>query len=120
MVNPMFEGLILVSCPVQERIRRLTVPPRSMDPAEAERRIAAQSAKQIIIQKIREAEADIIHQEFVNRNNSIANGITEATISPARRLPSISTSMKITISPPSMRLVETVPIALLTRSVRSR
>ena len=40
-------------------------------------RIAAQSAKQIIFQKIREAEADIIHQEFVNRNNSIANGIVQ-------------------------------------------
>jgi dephospho-CoA kinase len=42
-VNPMFEGLILVSCPVQERIRRITGPPRCMDRAEAERRIAAQS-----------------------------------------------------------------------------
>ena len=42
VVNPLFEGLILVSCPVQERLRRLTEV-RGMDPAEAERRIAAQS-----------------------------------------------------------------------------
>lgn len=41
-VNPFFEGLILVSCPVEERLRRLTVQ-RGMDRAEAERRIAAQS-----------------------------------------------------------------------------
>ncbi len=41
-VNPMFEGLILVSCPAQERLRRLTEM-RGMDPAEAERRIAAQT-----------------------------------------------------------------------------
>ena len=40
--NPMFEGLILVSCPVHERLRRLTEQ-RGMDRAEAERRIAAQS-----------------------------------------------------------------------------
>ncbi len=41
-VNPLFEGLILVSCPVEERIRRLTEQ-RGMDHDEAERRIAAQS-----------------------------------------------------------------------------
>jgi dephospho-CoA kinase len=42
-VNPMFEGLILVSCAVEERLRRLTGPPRGMDRTEAERRIAAQT-----------------------------------------------------------------------------
>ncbi len=41
-VNPLFEGIILVSCPVQERLRRLTEQ-RGMERAEAERRVAAQS-----------------------------------------------------------------------------
>jgi len=41
-LNPFFQGLILVSCPVEERLRRLTGP-RGMDRNEAERRIAAQS-----------------------------------------------------------------------------
>jgi dephospho-CoA kinase len=41
-VNPMFTGLILVSCPVPERLRRL-VEQRGMDPAEAQSRIAAQT-----------------------------------------------------------------------------
>lgn len=42
VVNPFFEGLILISCPVEERLRRLTAQ-RGMVRAEAERRIAAQS-----------------------------------------------------------------------------
>lgn len=38
-------------------------------------RIAAQTAKQVIIQKIREAEKDIIFNEFIERKGDILNGI---------------------------------------------
>ncbi len=37
-------------------------------------RIAAQSAKQIIIQKIREAESEIIHQEYAGRVDTLVTG----------------------------------------------
>jgi N utilization substance protein A len=37
-------------------------------------RIAAQTAKQVIIQKIREAERDIIHDDYQKRVNTIASG----------------------------------------------
>ncbi len=37
-------------------------------------RIAAQTAKQVIIQKIREAERDIIFEEFTNKIGNIING----------------------------------------------
>jgi N utilization substance protein A len=37
-------------------------------------RIAAQTAKQIIIQKIREAESDIIHQEYSDRVGALVTG----------------------------------------------
>ena len=39
---------------------------------------------------------------------SIANGMTEATIKPARKLPKKSTKTRITINAPSNKLVETV------------
>jgi N utilization substance protein A len=38
-------------------------------------RIAAQTAKQIVIQKVRDAERDIIYQEFQAREGEIASGI---------------------------------------------
>ncbi len=38
-------------------------------------RIAAQTAKQIVIQKVRDAERDIIYQEFQEREGEIASGI---------------------------------------------
>lgn len=38
-------------------------------------RIAAQTAKQIIIQKVRDAEREIIYQEFQDREGDIASGI---------------------------------------------
>ena len=38
-------------------------------------RIAAQTARQIIIQKVRDAERDVIHQEFSQREGEIASGI---------------------------------------------
>ena len=37
-------------------------------------RIAAQTAKQVIIQKIREAERDIIHDDYQKRVGTIASG----------------------------------------------
>jgi len=40
-------------------------------------RIAAQTAKQVIIQKIREAERDVIYNEFQDRIGSITNGIAQ-------------------------------------------
>ncbi|MEC9283963.1 MAG: transcription termination factor NusA [Bdellovibrionota bacterium] len=38
-------------------------------------RIAAQTARQIIIQKVRDAERDVIHEEFSQREGEIASGI---------------------------------------------
>ena len=38
-------------------------------------RIAAQTAKQVIIQKIREAERDIVYHEFEGREGDIVNGV---------------------------------------------
>ncbi|WP_027338739.1 transcription termination factor NusA [Halonatronum saccharophilum] len=40
-------------------------------------RIAAQTAKQVVIQRIREAERDIIFEEFVNREGDILTGIVQ-------------------------------------------
>lgn len=37
-------------------------------------RIAAQTAKQVVVQRIREAERNIIYEEFSNRSNDIING----------------------------------------------
>jgi N utilization substance protein A len=40
-------------------------------------RIAAQTAKQTIIQRIQEAERDLIYEEFANREGEILNGVIE-------------------------------------------
>ncbi len=40
-------------------------------------RIAAQSAKQVIIQRMRDAEQGIIYDEFINRKNEIISGIVQ-------------------------------------------
>ena len=40
-------------------------------------RIAAQSAKQVIIQKMKDAERDAIYSNFVNRKGEIINGIVQ-------------------------------------------
>jgi len=40
-------------------------------------RIIAQVAKQVIIQKVREAERDIIYSEFIDRRGEIINGIVQ-------------------------------------------
>lgn len=40
-------------------------------------RIAAQTAKQVIIQRIREAERDILYEEFKSKEGQIVNGIVQ-------------------------------------------
>lgn len=40
-------------------------------------RIAAQSAKQVIVQRIREAEREIIYNEFIEHERDILTGIVE-------------------------------------------
>ena len=40
-------------------------------------RIAAQTAKQVVVQRIREAERGIIYDDFVNRQSEIATGIVQ-------------------------------------------
>ena len=65
-------------------------------------RIAAQTAKQVVVQRIREAERGIIYDEFVNREGDIVTGIvqrqemkniyidlgkTEAVLAPAEQIP---------------------------------
>lgn len=42
-------------------------------------RIAAQAAKQVVIQKVREAERDKIYEEFSNRENEVVTGIIQNT-----------------------------------------
>ena len=40
-------------------------------------RIAAQTAKQVVVQRIREAERDLIYDEFTNREGDIVTGIIQ-------------------------------------------
>ena len=40
-------------------------------------RIAAQSAKQVIIQKLKAAERNVVYQNFINRKGEIINGIAQ-------------------------------------------
>lgn len=40
-------------------------------------RIAAQTAKQVVIQRIREAERDLIYEEFVQRQDDIITGVVQ-------------------------------------------
>lgn len=65
-------------------------------------RIAAQTAKQVVVQRIREAERNAIYEEYVNREGDIVTGIiqrvdqknvyislgrTEAILTPAEQMP---------------------------------
>ena len=65
-------------------------------------RIAAQTAKQVVVQRIREAERGIIYDEFMSRESDIMNGLvqrvengnvfidlgkTEAVLTPAEQIP---------------------------------
>ncbi len=38
-------------------------------------RIAAQTAKQVVVQRIREAEREVIYEEFINRESEIVTGV---------------------------------------------
>lgn len=49
---------------------------RRIDTSELSR-ISAQTAKQVIIQKIRDAERDAIYEEFTSRNGTIINGTVQ-------------------------------------------
>lgn len=40
-------------------------------------RIAAQTAKQVVVQRIREAERCIIYEEFINKEDEIVNGLVQ-------------------------------------------
>ena len=42
-------------------------------------RIAAQTAKQVVIQRIREAERSIVYNEYANREGDVVNGIIQRT-----------------------------------------
>lgn len=65
-------------------------------------RIAAQTAKQVVVQRIREAERNMIYEEFANRDGDIVTGIvqrveqknvfielgkTEAILTPSEQMP---------------------------------
>jgi len=65
-------------------------------------RIAAQTAKQVVVQRIREAERNIIYEEFANREGDIITGViqrveqknvfielgkTEAVLTPSEQMP---------------------------------
>ena len=43
-------------------------------------RIAAQSAKQVIVQKMKDAEKDAVYSSFINRKGEIINGIVQRVI----------------------------------------
>ncbi len=79
-----------------EDIVEIEVTPRSFG------RIAAQTAKQVVMQRIREAERSLIFEEFLNKENDIVTGIiqrydkrnviidlgkTEAILPPAEQTP---------------------------------
>ncbi|MBO8137052.1 MAG: transcription termination/antitermination protein NusA [Desulfotomaculum sp.] len=65
-------------------------------------RIAAQTAKQVVVQRIREAERNVIYEDFINREGDIITGIiqrieqrtvyielgkTEAVLAPSEQMP---------------------------------
>lgn len=81
---------------VKEVVKKVEEPEQQMTPAEAKKykknakagdiikidvtpleygRIAAQSAKQVIIQRIQEAERDIMYDTFKNRENELINAL---------------------------------------------
>jgi N utilization substance protein A len=54
-----------------EHLVEIEVTPRNFG------RIAAQTAKQVVIQRIREAERDLIYEEFSNREDDIISGLVQ-------------------------------------------
>lgn len=84
----------------KEVVERVTNPPTEISLAEARKiqagaqlgdlvevevtpdnfgRIAAQTAKQVVVQRIREAERDILYQEFADRLGEVVTGIVQRT-----------------------------------------
>ncbi len=51
-------------------------PLKELDPTEFGR-IAAQTAKQVMIQRIREAESNVVFEEFMDKCNTLVNGIIQ-------------------------------------------
>ncbi len=51
-------------------------PLRELDPTDFGR-IAAQTAKQVMIQRIREAESDVVYEEYLAKSNTLVNGIIQ-------------------------------------------
>jgi N utilization substance protein A len=49
----------------------------TLDPEETVGRIGAQTAKQVIIQKIREAERDALHDEYIEQLGEMVSGIVQ-------------------------------------------
>ncbi len=56
-----------------------------LDPEEAMGRIVAQTAKQVIIQKIREAERDALYDEYQEQIGQLVSGIVQRTKGAPRR-----------------------------------
>ena len=54
-----------------EDVVRVEITPRNFG------RIAAQTAKQVVMQKIKEAEREIVFNEFINRENEIITGLIQ-------------------------------------------
>ncbi len=54
-----------------EDIARIEITPRNFG------RIAAQTAKQVVMQKIKEAERELVFDEFINKENEIITGIIQ-------------------------------------------
>src|ERR671935_1965200 len=55
----------------EEQIRRADVTPENFG------RIAAQTAKQVILQRIREAEREMMYEEYVDRQGEVVTGIVQ-------------------------------------------
>lgn len=51
-------------------------PIKELEPVEFGR-IAAQTAKQVMIQRIREAESDVVFEEFMDKCNTLVNGVVQ-------------------------------------------
>ncbi len=68
------QGEVTTRLDIQTGALRIYWDQKELDSTEMGR-IAAQTAKQVIIQKIREAERDVIYNEFNEKVGSITNGI---------------------------------------------
>jgi transcription termination/antitermination protein NusA len=53
----------------------------AIDPTEMAERIGAQTAKQIMIQKIREAERDAVYEDYIQRHDHIISGVIHKQLS---------------------------------------